>query len=257
MKISSLARFVVPLFVVLAQTEYAPAQQTLTNPPVNGDLDSLGERPPGIGVADEYFAQSFTTPHTNTTVSQVSFYIRNATGSPSFGVNTAGPVVTRLLLTTVVFDANGIHPNQVLFESSPFAVPYTDPSGGVVPYSFDSINVPNFTLLPDTKYAFVLDTAADENLTDQVAARAQLQLGQGYDGGEFFSYRVPWEQTGGVIPPRNVNFAATWSTFPANQNVDMAFQINFVPEPSAVILFAIGLVGLPIYRRIGLHSQNV
>ena len=95
----------------------------------------------------------------------------------------------------------------------------------------------------------MLDTAADENLSDNVAARATLLQGAGYGGGQFFSYRVPWEQTAGVIGPRSTHFAADWSEFPAASNVDLAFQITFVPEPSSLLLFVAGGAALFVVRR--------
>jgi hypothetical protein len=224
----------------------------LSNPVISGQIDDLGEHPPNIGVADDYFAQSFTTPTDNTAVSDVAFYIRNSTDSPSFGVNTNGPVNFRLLLTSVVHDATGIRPNQVLFESAPVSIPYVPPTP-VPPFSFIQVAVPDVQLSPATEYAYVLDAATDENLTDNVAARAAVLRGVGYDGGQFFSYRVPWEQTGGVIGPRSTHFAADWAEFPAADNVDMAFKITFVPEPTGYVLMGIGSAGVFL---VGIRSHS-
>jgi len=224
----------------------ATAEIVLGNPGVNGTISGIGERPPGVGVAEDYFAQSFTTPADATSVRRIGFYIQNSTDSPSFGVNTNGPLIMRVLLTSLAIDAGGRRPDQVLFESAPVTIPYTD---DVAPLSLVEVTLPDVGILPSTEYAFVLDAATDLTLQDDVAPRGQVQKGEGYNGGRFFSYRVPWEQTGGIVGPRSAHFAADWAEFTPEQNVDMAFQITFVPEPPSLIFAACGACLALVLRR--------
>jgi len=207
----------------------------LSNEAINGGIIGIGERPPNIGFAEEYFAQTFTTPATSSAVDRVGFYINNSTISPYMGYNVAGPVTLRVLLTSIVFDGTGFHPDQVLSESSPVVIPHKE-VGSQPFWDFIDVDVPDVSLQPSAQYAFLLDAADDLNLQDDVHAFAQVASANGYNGGQFWDTRIPWDQNGGNIGTRQQNFAQTWNTFPASQNVDMAFRITFVPEPSAWLL---------------------
>jgi hypothetical protein len=227
--------------------ESAKAATVVSNPAVTGIILSLGERPSGVFVANQYYAQSFTTPVTDTKIEKIRFYIYNSTDSPSFGVATNAPLPLRLLLTTVTVAADGIRPNQVLFEQA-FSVPYVNPA--VFPVPPTELSLPDISLIPGTEYAFILDAAADINLTDSAYPRAAVVLGEGYNGGRFFQYRIPFETNGGVVGTRASHFSSDWIEYAESQNVDMAFDITFVPEPSAFALLAIGAIGFGIRRRI-------
>ena len=228
---------------------------TISNETFTGSIIAVGERPPGLFYADEYFAQTFTMPATNYRVARVHFLANNNAVSESF--NAIGPVTIRMLLTTIRRDDAGVHPDLVLYESEPIVVPHDLNSG----WTGIDVDVPEVALQPLVQYAFVLDAARHLDLTDQVHAYMQIASAYGYNGGQFLSSRVRWDENGGYIGTREEHFAQTWHGFAESRNVDMFFRITLIPEPSMAVLAAIAIVASWVaanrYRRLRQSGREI
>lgn len=223
----------------------AAAKTVLDNSDWTGTLIALGEYPPDLTVADQYWAQTFTTPEDDTQMRNLQFPFRNSTLSPSFDVRTDGDLQLRLLVTEFTIGTGGFRPGTILYESDPRTIPYIPP---FTPLEQVDFALPDIELEPNTQYAFIVDAFTDQNQADEIYPRGSTATANGYDGGTYYYAVAPPGQNGLAGGTRPEHFAGTWYSFSPDMNVDMAFTITFVPEPSTYGLAACGLLLVAAWR---------
>jgi hypothetical protein len=195
------------------------------------NADSIGSVPippafwlSGFGSSEVYRGQTFTTPSgAAITADSLSVFLGGTFDSGA---------VFHVLLTEVDTSA-GIHPTNVLFESGTLTAGDS--------FSEFVVDLGGLPLQPGREYAWILDHFVVGNPVGFVS----MSTGLGdYAGGVALRF-----VNGPSFPPgtRQDHFASNWLIDPFN---DFAFQLNItqVPEPSAFLLFCLGLGGLRLAR---------
>jgi Ca2+-binding RTX toxin-like protein len=185
-----------------------------------------------------YTAQTFRAAGAQ--LNSIAFFMDGHTGTT---------LAYRVLVTTVVFDGNGFHPREVVFESGTRLEPV---AGGMHQVTVDTGNL---ALNPNQTYAFVIDAVADR---DGQESRAHVPyshvdtVGADYEGGFqsgllVFSgtrqehFADDWFEAAGSGPHRDLAFVLTFSNpgvkidgTRGNDRVDADHRIKGEPRPTAL-----------------------
>ena len=146
----------------------------------------------------------------------------------------SGPddVEFRVLITEVVGSGIDFHPTTVIFESD------TITFSSLAPATVIHVPLPNLALVPDNTYAFVLDAFVTR---DGLEGTARVATNGTYTDGAFYFNQ------GFDGDTRDEHFASQWffaESIYTPPYHDMAFQMNYVPIPSTILLLGSGLLGL-------------
>lgn len=178
----------------------ASLAQTIDNFPPEEFLSALGEP------FAPYYAQTFVALPGVATDLAIEVAEQSGPDDLEFHV----------LITEVTGYGPAFRPTVVLFESSTIA--FRGPVPAII-----HVPIPNLTLVPGTRYAFVLDAFVTR---DGVAGQARVGTNGSYPNGEFYFNQAL------VGNSRAEHFAAPWffaeSIYPTRY-YDLAFQLNFAP----------------------------
>jgi Ca2+-binding RTX toxin-like protein len=194
----------------------------------------------------EYAGQTFTAA--SDFLDSLEFYIGNFSGHSQ-------TLTYRVVVTTVVSDANGFHPGSVLFESTSQTAPSaTGP--GMLPVPIDTGHL---QLEAGQTYAFFLDSLDSSGSTDFV-------LGMSYwspEGGSDYvdGHMIARDATLGAS--RADNFAAPWGDYNGAdgfpEQADLQFKLTFSSNspPSDIALSAQAVAeGKPTGTLVGALSAT-
>lgn len=143
----------------------------------------------------------------------------------------------RVLVTEVLGYGDNFHPTTVLFESP---VQIIDVGSPVTQLSIPLLNL---QLQPGSRYAFILDAFVTR---DGSWGTARAGTNSTYPNGEFYFNQGFGGDT------RSEHFADQWffaeAIYPYRFH-DLAFEMTFVPEPSAAVLTLLGTGAAMLRRR--------
>lgn len=162
----------------------------------------------------------------------------------------------RLLVTDVAptgndpaITTNTLYPTTVLFDSADITVPVNPPAGtqtftmNGAAFQVISVNVGDLSLQSGETYAFLIDGLSDVGMTAD-GNNLEFGINDEYSGGAEFYY-------GGLLGQSVASaFADTqnWSSR-TDVNTSLAFQADFIPEPTSVGLLGVGSLVLLVSRR--------
>lgn len=186
--------------------------------PFNGSFSGVGP------LTGEYYrGQTFSGP--GGSAQQLTIYISSVD---------LGKAKVRILLTDVD-TSSGIHPTNVLFESSTLEVPFSVSSSQPV-----TVDLGGIPLLSGQTYAWIIDAFADYDPAKLWSGQTGMDLNGTYEDGDFIRLVT------GPFPPagdRSDHFAMNWFLpFPAR---DMAFRLSYTPLAAQEVAVDIRPQGCP------------
>ncbi len=241
------------VLAVVASSSFARDIVLENYPPAGtlGIVSAFGWGPPGIGVANEYWAQTFKVPEDAGALSRVEFTFHAALEPEVFGYDTTHDIPFRLLITPDLDpEVTEFRPGDVIFESHRLVSPYVPLSAPEDAWrQHFAVDLAKLPVTPGRSYAFVLD-AMSEYVPDTFSWRTGASTRNRYESGDFFSLRVPRDSEHQPVGTRADHFAETWNSF-APENIDLQFRLTFVPEPSSAALsLCCGLGWIALRRRM-------